>query len=188
MELFYIIALAIIVVFLPVWLFLDWMIKRYDFSNKILNTIIILNAIFSSPINIAIATEVLINSLWEYEFFIGSRFGGSYYTLPIDTPARIISFLAALVLLAAVKFFIWNRANKMSLTYESILKYSKRYFFQLPFLFPLYILFVSDKDFDEVVLFIFFICAIFAVGLYMYLSGKYIYKPIWFKDKTTKEM
>lgn len=89
LELFPLYAAIFIVVFLPIWIFLDWIIKKYNFQNRIFN------AIFSSPLNVMLSAFVLTHSLWKYEFFINKDSA-------IDTPQEIISLFIAVAIFAVM--------------------------------------------------------------------------------------
>jgi hypothetical protein len=88
-----------------------------------------------------------------------------------------------MVVMAGVKYLLWTKFNKQSKTLESLLKHSVRYFFQLPFLALTYFAFATEDDISQALAAVFCLYCVFAVAIYMYLSGKYRYKPFWFKNK-----
>jgi hypothetical protein len=170
-------------IFVPIWLLLDWAVKKYNFSNKFFNAFILFNAAFSSPINVSIVVFGLYHSLWKYELFAGVTARAPI----IDTIPKALSFALAIIIVAKVKYLIWAKFNNKERTLESVLEHSARYFFQLPFLVPVYFIFETEDDISRMFLILFYLYSILAVAIYMYLSGKYRYKPFWFKNKKIYE-
>lgn len=158
------------IVFLGLFLIIDYFFKKYKFKNRVLNCLIVLNSIFSNPFNIFVSYTVCL-------------FAFMPIFLKMNYFWKLFLFFTYIGLCTFLKFLFWKfiRRNK-KFELSLMLEFSKRYVFHFFFIFNLPMIcaenFIIMRDFlfSGLVFYILF-AEVLLCSFYMFFSNKYILKP-----------
>ncbi|MDD3344281.1 MAG: hypothetical protein PHR87_11990 [Sulfurospirillaceae bacterium] len=117
-------VVSYLILLIPLSIYIDDKIQKYQFSNKYFNIFLVLSSIFAHPITIVIA--FLVSS----QYFVGL----TEFDCGITTFPRIVLFMMIAIFLSFMRFIVWIYIMKQPISYLSLFVFSKQFAFLMPFL------------------------------------------------------
>ncbi|MGE4399022.1 MAG: hypothetical protein AB7D29_05795 [Campylobacterales bacterium] len=152
--------LTILIVFAPIFILISRLFKRYNFTNRYINIVLLFVMTFGSPLAII--------GVWAGLSILGfSIFNSSVYI-------KTLIFILVAPLIALLRYKLWIFLSD-DIGVTNLLVFSKRYIFQILYL-PIayYFVLAEVEEMPMVFLIIFLTASVFAIPIYLTIKEKYL--------------